>query len=107
MNKVRRPAAPSRAEGSVEAGLFKALAHPARIRILRRLRREECCVSEAESVLGLSQPNVSQHLKILKDAGVIAGRRSGTKICYRLTDDRIGRILDLIEPQETPREKRR
>jgi len=63
-------------------------------------------VSDAESCLGLSQPNVSQHLKILKDAGLIAGRRTGTKICYRLVDDRVERILDLIESKEKSHEQR-
>jgi ArsR family transcriptional regulator len=47
---------------------------------------------------------VSQHLKILKDAGLISGRRTGTKICYRLVDDRVERILDLIEIKDKSHE---
>jgi DNA-binding transcriptional ArsR family regulator len=72
---------------------FKALSHPARLMLLRRLMESERCVSDVEKCLGLSQPNVSQHLKILKDAGIIVGRRERTRICYRIADDRITRIL--------------
>ncbi len=74
---------------------FKALAHPARLLLLRRLMESERCVSDVEKCLGLSQPNVSQHLKILKDAGIIEGRRERTRICYRIADDRIARILKI------------
>ncbi len=78
------------------ARIFKALAHPARVRLLRRLQDEECCVSEVESCLRISQPNVSQHLRILREAGLIRGSRRRTRICYRISDDRVGRLLDLF-----------
>jgi ArsR family transcriptional regulator len=84
------------AEMASNARIFKALAHPARLVLLRRLRESECCVSEVEHCLGISQPNVSQHLKILKDAGLIAGRREKTRVCYRIADKRIERILDIL-----------
>lgn len=83
--------------------LFKALSHPARVRIAARLLRGDCCVSEARDVLGISQPNASQHLKILKEAGLIAGRRQGTKICYRLADPRLARILHILFSEENER----
>jgi ArsR family transcriptional regulator len=75
------------------AEVFKALAHPARLRLLHRLMAGDCCVGEIERCLGISQPNVSQHLKILKEAGLISGSRKGTKICYRLTADRLRSFL--------------
>lgn len=78
------------------ARIFQALAHPARLLLLRRLMEKECCVSEVERCLGISQPNVSQHLKVLKEAGLIAGRRDKTRVCYRLADDRIERILKIL-----------
>ena len=84
------------AETAPAARIFKALAHPARLVLLRRLQERECCVSEVEHCLGISQPNVSQHLKILKDAGLIVGRREKTRMCYRIADKRIGRILDIF-----------
>jgi DNA-binding transcriptional ArsR family regulator len=76
--------------------IFKAMAHPARLLLLRQLSERECCVSEVEQCLGISQPNVSQHLKILKDAGLIAGRREKTRVCYRIADGRIERILAIL-----------
>lgn len=82
---------------------FKALAHPARLLLLRRLMDSECCVSEVEKCLGLSQPNVSQHLKILKEAGIIQGRRERTRICYRMADDRVSRILNIALEGEKSR----
>lgn len=75
---------------------LKALAHPARLRILARLKDGECCANEAMKCLRVSQPNMSQHLKALKKAGLIVGRREGTKICYRLAGDRIANILNLL-----------
>jgi DNA-binding transcriptional ArsR family regulator len=78
------------------AARLKALAHPARLRILSRLSESECCVSRATACLGLSQPNASQHLKALRDAGVIVGRRQGTRICYRIADDRIAALLPIL-----------
>jgi DNA-binding transcriptional ArsR family regulator len=75
---------------------MKALAHPARLRILARLKDGECCANEAMKCLRVSQPNTSQHLKALKNAGLIVGRREGTKICYRLVDDRIANILNIL-----------
>lgn len=89
------------------AKIFKALAHPARIRLLHRLMENECCVSEARKCLGISQPNVSQHLRILKEAGLIAGTRRKTKICYRIADGRIHGILDSILEGEPGHEEYR
>jgi DNA-binding transcriptional ArsR family regulator len=74
---------------------LKALAHPARLLLLRRLMQNECCVSDVEKCLGLSQPNVSQHLRILKEAGIIEGRRERTRICYRIADEKTARLLRL------------
>ncbi len=86
----------STAEMIPTARVFKALAHPARLVLLRRLLESECCVSEVEHCLGISQPNVSQHLKVLKNAGLIAGRREKTRVCYRIADKRIERILEIL-----------
>jgi len=83
-----------------EARMFRALAHPARVRLVHRLLDGGCCVSEAEKCLKLSQPNVSQHLKKLKTAGLIAGERRGAKICYRLIDARAERVLRSLADKE-------
>jgi ArsR family transcriptional regulator len=76
--------------------ILKALAHPVRIQLLQRLMKSDCCVSEVEKCLGISQPNVSQHLKLLKEAGIVATSRQKTKICYRIVDERVRDILKLI-----------
>ena len=84
-------------DGSDEtARILKALAHPARVRLLRRLLDEECCVSEVEKCLRISQPNVSQHLRILREAGLIEGSRRRTRICYKIADKRVRPILEIL-----------
>jgi len=79
-----------------EAKTFKALAHPVRVRLLHRLLENDCCVTEAEKCLGISQPNVSQHIRILRLAGIITGERKKTKICYRIADERVRNILRIM-----------
>ena len=64
---------------------LKALAHPARLRILEVLAARGTCVcGEIVSVLPLAQATVSQHLKVLKDAGLLQGTVDGTRSCYCL-----------------------
>jgi DNA-binding transcriptional ArsR family regulator len=65
------------------AAIFKALAHPARIAILEVLiRRQACICNDIVEELPLSQSTVSQHLKELKEVGIIKGDIEGTSICY-------------------------
>lgn len=65
------------------AEVFKALAHPARLAILRQLLREDRCIcGRIVEVLPLAQSTVSQHLKILKEAGLIRGEVEGPSTCY-------------------------
>ena len=65
------------------AALAKALAHPVRVAILRRLiERGECVCGEIVSALPLAQATVSQHLKVLKDAGFVQGEIDGPRVCY-------------------------
>jgi ArsR family transcriptional regulator len=67
------------------AHLAKALAHPARVQILRLLARKNACIcGEIVDELPLAQSTVSQHLKVLKDAGLIRGELDGPRICYCL-----------------------
>jgi len=77
--------------------IFKALAHPSRLRLMENLMKRECCVSEIQKCIDLSQPNVSQHLSVLKEAGLIVGRRERNKICYSISDERITKILKTFE----------
>jgi DNA-binding transcriptional ArsR family regulator len=65
------------------ATMAKAIAHPARIAILQYLLRTNACVcGSLVEVLGLAQPTISQHLKELKNAGLIQGTVDGTSVCY-------------------------
>jgi DNA-binding transcriptional ArsR family regulator len=76
---------------------FKALAHPARLKLVENLIKQECFVVEIQKCLALPQPNVSQHLGVLKSAGIIEGRREKNKICYRISDKRIINIMKIFE----------
>jgi DNA-binding transcriptional ArsR family regulator len=80
---------------------LKALAHTTRLMIIEELMKSECCVGEVQKCLSISQPNVSQHLKILKDAGLIECRRERNKICYRVSNDSTIRFLKNILMEET------
>ncbi len=76
------------------AALLKALSHPMRLKIALGLAdKTECNVSKMAEKLKLAQPAVSQHLAVLKNAGIVTGHRSGTVICYRLTDDKNVRTI--------------
>lgn len=65
------------------ANMAKAIAHPARIAILQQLIKTNACVCGGlAEELGLAQPTISQHLKELKNAGIIQGTVDGTSVCY-------------------------
>ena len=76
-----------------QAELFRALAHPVRLRILDILSWQEACVCHLTAVLRKRQPYVSQQLSMLRDAGLVTDRREGTLIYYRLRDERIAELL--------------
>ena len=67
------------------AEILKALAHPVRLKIACGLSKKGVCnVGKMAENLGIPQPAVSQHLNVLRNAGVVSGYRNGTRICYRL-----------------------
>ncbi len=66
--------------------LFKALSDETRVRIVALLSHGELCVCHVESALRLSQPKASRHLAVLRSAGVVRARRSGSWMHYRLAD---------------------
>ncbi|OGC12220.1 transcriptional regulator [candidate division WOR-1 bacterium RIFOXYA12_FULL_52_29] len=77
------------------AELLKALGHPARLAIVRGLLGSECNVNKMVNGLGLPQSTVSQHLNVLKAAGVIKGERRGVKVCYRVVDQFVKKVLEI------------
>ncbi|HEX6967542.1 MAG TPA: metalloregulator ArsR/SmtB family transcription factor [Micromonosporaceae bacterium] len=77
-----------------EAGeLLRALSAPIRVAIVTELADGERCVHELVERLGVAQPLVSQHLRVLRGAGVVKGTRRGREIAYSLVDDHIAHIV--------------
>lgn len=79
------------------ARLAWAVAHAARVRILRILKERAACVcGELVEAMPLAQSTVSQHLKILKEAGLVQGEIEGPKVCYCIDPAGLERLKDLI-----------
>ncbi|HVV88541.1 MAG TPA: metalloregulator ArsR/SmtB family transcription factor [Kofleriaceae bacterium] len=79
--------------------LFRALGDETRLRIVALLAHGELCVCHVEQALGLSQPNASRQLGILKLAGVVDSRRDGTWVYYRIAEqehEQVARVLALL-----------
>lgn len=80
----------------LHAQLLKSLAHPRRLEIIQLIRDQELCVSDIHSMLDLPQANISQHLMILRDAGVVVTRRAGKQIYYQIADKKFIAASDLF-----------
>ncbi|MGB5110269.1 MAG: metalloregulator ArsR/SmtB family transcription factor [Mycobacterium sp.] len=87
------PELPPRQILDITGDLLRALAAPLRIAIVLQLRESERCVHELVDALEVPQPLVSQHLRILKSAGVVAGERNGREVMYRLVDQHLAEIV--------------
>jgi DNA-binding transcriptional ArsR family regulator len=77
-----------------KADFFRTLGHPARVRILELLRGGERSVGALQAELGLDSGGTSQQLAALRRIGLVEGRRAGTSVFYRVTDDL---VFDLLE----------
>jgi len=77
------------------AEVFKALAHPVRLQILIKTIDAELCVQDLQDDLDRSQPNISQHLTVLRERGLVVAERKGKRVCYRPADDRIAQVIRL------------
>ena len=75
---------------------FKALAEPARLQLLDALRRGERTVGELAEITGLQNANVSKHLQLLRRMGFIVRRKEGLFVHYRLADDTVFQLCDLM-----------
>ena len=97
---VSRPATPSVTADKRDhdlALLAKALGHPARVHILRLLlSRDACYCGQLVEELPLAQATVSQHLKVLKEAGLIVGEFDGPRTCYWASREFLGELHDLV-----------
>jgi DNA-binding transcriptional ArsR family regulator len=77
----------------LKAELFKALAHPARVRVLELLSEGEQTVGEMQPLVGIELSHLSQQLAVLRRAGVVIGRKEGAAVVYRLRDREIVKLL--------------
>lgn len=85
------------------ADLAKALAHPARLRILRLLLATPGCIGgDIVDAVGLAQSTVSEHLRILKTAGVITGEISGPRVCYALNPEALALLSAFVASLVAP-----
>lgn len=79
-----------------EAEILKVLGHPIRLKIAAGLCTKECNVKNIWECLGLPQATVSQHLAILKNRGVITGKREGTEVRYSVTNPMVKKIVKAL-----------
>ncbi|VAW23220.1 hypothetical protein MNBD_ALPHA11-1594 [hydrothermal vent metagenome] len=81
------------------ANVMRALGHPVRLNILRIIsaRTKECCCADVTKCLPLAQSTVSQHIKVLLEAGLIERRSKGTKNCYVLMQEKFALVETSIE----------
>jgi DNA-binding transcriptional ArsR family regulator len=92
ISNLAEASAPSRDVLDTASDILRALAAPVRIAIVLQLLESQRCVHELVDALGVAQPLVSQHLRVLKAAGVVAGERSGREVLYRLVDQHLAQI---------------
>ncbi len=79
------------------AALAWAIAHPARVRIVRLLiSRNTCVCGEIVDEMPLAQSTVSQHLKILKESGLVQGEVDGPKVCYCINPEKLAALKSLV-----------
>lgn len=79
------------------AGVARALADPKRLCVLERLAAGERSVSDLSREVGCQVPNMSQHLAVLRSAGIVASRREGSTVFYRLADPQVLEVYRLLQ----------
>ena len=76
---------------------LKAMSHPLRLKILCVLGEREISVQDIVDNVGTSQSNISQHLAILRDKGILASRKDANRVYYRVGDDRTLKLIDMMQ----------
>ena len=95
----------SRSDAERLAGVLKALADPTRLRLVSLVQsrpRAEARVSELTNLLGVSQPTVSHHLRVLSEAGLLRREQRGVAAYYRLVPHRLAWLAGLLTPPDPP-----
>jgi ArsR family transcriptional regulator len=80
----------------LHAGICHTLANPKRLEIIDKLRDQELSVTELAEALGISQANLSQHLSLMRQRGIVTTRREGLNVFYRLSNPKIIKACDLM-----------
>ena len=80
-----------------EAKLFAVLSDPVRLSILESLSSKKGCVSELQMRTGKTQPNISQHLRVLRDSGLVETRKDGRNVCYSVCKPEVKELLKLAK----------
>ncbi len=80
----------------LHAGICQTLAHPKRLEVIERLREGEMSVTDLAEALDISQPNLSQHLTLMRQKGIVTTRREGLNVYYRLASPKIVKACDLM-----------
>ena len=84
-----------------ESELLKAVAHPMRLKIIEllllELPIEGCSVNAIQKKLTIPQSTISQHLQTLRNKGIIDGSKTGVEVCYKVTDKRIAKIMQILK----------
>lgn len=83
-----------------QSQVFRALAEPNRRIILDKLLEEEQSVGQLTELLGISQPSVTQHLQLLRDAGLVSGRKDGRQRIYQIEADRLTLVASWLSKYE-------
>ena len=81
---------------TLHAGICQTLAHPKRLEAIERLREGEMSVTDLAEALDISQPNLSQHLTLMRQKGIVTTRREGLNVYYRLASPKIVKACDLM-----------
>ncbi len=81
---------------NMQAGISKTLSSPIRLAILHTLRDNEKSVNELTDILGISQSNLSQHLALMRQMGILKTRKQGTSIYYSVTNPKINQACDMV-----------
>ena len=79
------------------SNVFKALAHPTRIQIIKLLKDGEMCVCDILPNIDSEQSNTSQHLTVLKNQGIVESRKDGSKVIYSIKNTEVYDMIDLAE----------
>ena len=80
-----------------ESEVLKALGHPVRLKLIKLLMSDECCVTDLTNILEMPQSTISQHLGILKNAGILHPYKSGVRTCYKIENSKVKKIISILK----------